>query len=52
MVDDISPEDIVESFGAKLNPEQVIVLDRERGQWAVYYTSPQSFIIMSSYSLA
>ena len=26
--------------------------ERERGQWAVYYTSPQSFIITFSYSLA
>ena len=25
---------------------------RERGQWAVYNTSPQSFIIMFIYSLA
>ena len=24
----------------------------ERGQWAFYYTSPKSFIIMFSYSLA
>ena len=28
------------------NPRQ-----RERGQWAVYYTSPQSFTITFSYSL-
>ena len=26
-------------------------IQRERGQWAVYYTSPQSFIVMFSYSL-
>ena len=26
--------------------------ERERGQWAVYYMSPQSFMIMFSYSLA
>ena len=26
-------------------------LERERGQWAVYYSSPQSFIITFSYLL-
>ena len=28
-----------------------IISHRERGQWAVYYTLPQSFIITFSYSL-
>ena len=30
----------------------VQIYQRERGQWAVYCTSPKSFIIMFSYSLA
>ena len=29
-----------------------IIREREREQWAVYYTSTQSFIIMFSYLLA
>ena len=29
-----------------------IQIQRKRGQWAVYYTSPQSFIITLSYLLA
>ena len=28
------------------------ILQRERGHWAVYYTSPQSFMIKFAYSLA
>ena len=31
---------------------RTIIIERERGQWAIYYTSSQNFIITFSYSLA
>ena len=31
---------------------KIYCIQRKRGQWAVYYTSPQSFIITFSYLLA
>ena len=32
-------------------PQMYHIIQRERGQWTVYYTSPKSFIITFSYQL-
>ena len=39
----------IELVGIKVN---TFYTERERGQWAVYFTSPQSFTITFSYSFA